>query len=171
MAIANPQEAIRYKKFSEWIKPPNQSVNVQQVLVDLVAIKPNGEDVSLQFVATKALTERDQRQKNFAAVDQAKTEQAEISLGITIDEYFGDGHFGKNKTSYQSYDFRYGPSEFSEEDSRSEHGFFFRYIIYPLLENWRVFTWNRRYGKGAAYEKSGKFWFPYTRLEVIDYGV
>jgi hypothetical protein len=133
-------------------------------------IKTDGTSVILQFAATKAVSEYVLRRHfNGDLEDAAQQLEADTrsKFSSCLDDNFENGHYGWNKAYYGSYDFYYGPSEFDDTDSRWKHGAIYRFVWHPVKEHFRVWKYNWKMGRKAAYEKNGKFWFPYLHLEAV----
>lgn len=160
--ISHPHEAWDYKIWTEWVKPANQDCKISQALVRIYPFLNGKQADSLPFAATKAITYFEE--KRIKGIDAIKSQQAEFAMKICLDQYFENGYYGKNKAYYSTYDFRYGPSEFSDSDTRGMHGYFYRFIAYPIIEAFRVYGINKKARVGSAYEKNGKFWFHYDEL-------
>lgn len=168
-SINSPAELWDYRHVGDYVQLPDCDVEVSQVTTAAVAIHPDGSQKILQMAATKAISGFEKHQAGFAKMDEIKTDQAKFAMLDLIANYFVDGHYPKEKASYWTYDFRYGPTEFSSTDLRNSHGLFFRHIVYPIKERLRVWRWNRVNKRGAAFERSGKYWFKYDKLMAVSH--
>lgn len=167
VAIQHAHELWNHKIWTPYTYLPNQDAAVSQALMAAVAVMPSGERVLLQFGVNKTVTRRAKQDARFAGIDAEKTAQAELFMKDLLTGFFVQGHYPKEKAFYWSYDFRYGQTEFAEDDMRSKHGFFYRRMVYPIKERFRVWDLNRKARVGSAFEKDGKYWFKYDRLEAV----